>query len=895
MAVTIVILLQTEVAPISKSNSSIRKPFASNSAFNALLKTLEEPPSFVVFILCTTEPQKIIPTILSRVQRFDFSKVTKEDLVANMRRVLDHEGIGYQEEALKAIASLSDGGVRDSLSLLDQLVSYAENKITIDDVDNLFGLLSIKDELRLVSLIESRKTDECLHLVREKYAQGMDILRLHDDLITIFKDLAIYQATRDESLLTKLAATDCESLSMPLRILRKDIDALLSARREYRHSESLLSNLELAILALTDDSPSETATFQKVETSPAPKAEKEKAEAEKAAQEGKGKEGDNKAKTPARTTTNAKGTANAKTPNPKFKGYSGEVTLFPDSMVEVLHNQKSRKIRVTAVDTAGRRYPIKYKRLSNNKIRILNLDSVKLRVNVMAKPKLEEKPWFPYLQGATRFLMMVRNVSVSYRNTYAMSLPGFLPNVGDMLGQRTGGGMMSPGLDFAFGMTGDSYIDKANERGWLLNNDSISTPATTNAMEDLQIKAVLEPIPDLKIDLNASRTMNSNKSIQYMYAGMPTTQSGSFTMTTISIKSAFESRGDASNGYSSKTFTRFQQYLNTFQRRVEARYANATYPAATGLQGKFDPANGTVNKYSADVMIPAFLAAYTGGSDINSPLDIFPSLARMLPNWTVSYKGLGYLPWIRDHFKSVTLNHSYKSVYSVGSYNTYSSWMEYMGDLGFIQNTTDNSIVPSSMYDISSVSINEAFSPLAGLDMTLNNNMTFKVEYRKTRVLTLSMTAAQLNEACSNDFVIGWGYKINDFKLSSLFGGRRARRAARARNNNQNNTNTPNARNNNRSNQSKNSRAISHDLNLRFDFSFRNQDAITRNIQTSLSEATSGNKAVKASFSADYTMSRYVTLSLYYDRQRNQPLLSSNAYPTITQDFGFSLRFSLTR
>ena len=453
---------------------------------------------------------------------------------------------------------------------------------------------------------------------------------------------------------------------------------------------------------------------------------------------------------------------------------------------------------------------------------------------------------------------------------------------------------MQPGLDFAFGLTGESYIDKANERGWLLNNDSISTPATTNAMEDLQLKATLEPIPDLKIDLNASRTVNSNKSIQYMYAGMPTTQSGSFTMTTISIKSAFESRGDAGNGYSSKTFARFQQYLNTFQSRVEARYANATYPAATGLQGKFDPANGTVDKYSSDVMIPAFLAAYTGGGDINSPLDIFPSLARMLPNWTVSYKGLAYLPWIRDHFKSVTLNHSYKSIYSVGAYNTYSSWMEYMGDLGFIQNTTDNAIIPSSMYDISSVSINEAFSPLAGLDLTLNNNMTFKVEYRKTRVLTLSMTAAQLNEACSNDFVIGWGYKINDFKFSSLFGGRR-KKTGRGNNNKQ--TNAANNRNNTRKSgtSAKNSRVICHDLNLRFDFSFRNQDAITRNIQTSLSEATSGNKAIKASFSADYTMSRYVTLSLYYDRQRNQPLLSSNAYPTITQDFGFSLRFSLTR
>ena len=95
--------------------------------------------------------------------------------------------------------------------------------------------------------------------------------------------------------------------------------------------------------------------------------------------------------------------------------------------------------------------------------------------------------------------------------------------------------------------------------------------------------------------------------------------------------------------------------------------------------------------------------------------------------------------------------------------------MEYMGDMGFIQNTTDNAIVPSSMYDISSVSINESFSPLAGLDYTLNNNMTFKVEYRKTRVLTLSMTAAQLNESSSDDFVIGWGYKINDFKFSTHF------------------------------------------------------------------------------------------------------------------------------
>lgn len=623
--------------------------------------------------------------------------------------------------------------------------------------------------------------------------------------------------------------------------------------------------------------------------------EKAKAKAaEKKKKEEEEKEGKEEKEKEGKQADNAKGTANAKQSNTKFKGFAGEVALKADSTVNLSHNQKSKKIRVTAVDANGKRYPIKYKKIDQNTIRILNMDTLKLRVNVIALPKASEKPWYPYMQGATRFLMMVRNVSVSYRNSYSMNLPGFMPDVGDMLGQQTGGGM-KPGLDFAFGFTGDSYIDKANERGWLLNNDSISTPATTNAMEDLQIKATLEPIPDLKIDLNASRTVNKNKSIQYMYAGAPTTQSGSFTMTTISIKSAFENRGNAENGYKSKTFERFQSYLNTFQKRVEARYANTYYPEATGLQGKFNPENGTVDKYSSDVMIPAFLAAYTGGNEIKSPLDIFPAVTRMLPNWSVSYKGLGYLPWIRDHFKSVTLNHSYKSIYSVGSYNTYSSWMEYMGGLGFVQNVTDNTIVPSSMYDISSVSINEAFSPLAGLDMTLNNNMTLKVEYRKTRVLTLSMTAAQLNEACSNDFVIGWGYKVNDFKFSTLFGGKRKK--TEKSNRNKKTATANNNRNNNRdskSNASKN-RTVSHDLNLRFDLSFRNQDAITRNIQTSLSEATSGNKAVKASFSADYTVSRYVTLSLYYDRQRNQPLLSSSAYPTITQDFGFNLRFSLTR
>ena len=532
---------------------------------------------------------------------------------------------------------------------------------------------------------------------------------------------------------------------------------------------------------------------------------------------------------------------------------------------------------------------------------------MKLRVNVVALPKLEDEKWYEWLQGGARALMMLRNVTISYRNTYALALPGFKPNVGDLLGQHKSPDGMTPGLDFAFGLVNDSYIDRAQERGWLINSEGLSTPATTNTTQDLQIKATLEPLPDLKIDLNANRTMNSSKSIQFMYEGSPTTQTGSFNMTTISIRTAFKSRGSAGNGYDSQTFRDFQDYLTIMQQRVQERYMGTLYPAATGMSGFFDPANGTVNPYSADVMVPAFLAAYTGHRASSTPLDIFPAITRMLPNWNLSYKGLSNLPWIRQHMKSLTLTHGYKSVYAVGSYNSYSSWIEYMNgsDMGYVMNATTGTYTPSSMYDISTVSINESFAPLVGLNATLNNNMTLKLEYRKTRVLTLSMTSSQINEATSDDIVFGWGYKINDFKFSSLWGGKSKSQKEAAKNAKKKGKNAKDSKESEKpvSNNSKTSKSSSssgknnfaHSVNMRFDFSYRSQDAITRNIQTSLSEATSGNRAIKTSCAIDYTMSRYVTLSLYYDRQRNQPLLSSSAYPTITQDFGFNLKFSLTR
>ena len=567
------------------------------------------------------------------------------------------------------------------------------------------------------------------------------------------------------------------------------------------------------------------------------------------------------------------------------KAFEKEITLLPDTSFNIRHGKNSKRLIVSAKTADGKLFPIKYKKVDNNQIKLISkVDSAqKIKISVLAKEPLEEKSWYKTWQTVARLAMMVRNVSFNYRSSYQLTLPGFTPSIGDAFGQKKVGSM-APGLDFAFGLVDDDYIGKARENDWLLRNDSVATPATTSKTENLQLRMTLEPVKDLKIDLSAVRTQTTQKSIQYMYEGTPTTQSGSFQMSTISLSTAFEGMGDANSGYRSKTFEKFVNSLAGYRDRVEAQYAGTVYPAGSALGGgKFDASRTPVNQYSGDVMIPAFLNAYTsmGGNS----LSLFPALSRLLPNWTVRYSGLGKLPWFRDHFKSVNINHSYKSIFAVGSYNSYSTYQEYMNGLGFINDASTGNPSPSSMFNISQVSINEAFSPLLGMDVTFNNNMTLKGEYRQTRVLNLSMTSVQLNEALSKDWVIGMGYRINNFSLFE--GGARKLKAKTGAGNKKDNRNA--------SSNSQQMRGTNHDLNLRLDFSFRKQAAIVRDIATMTSSASSGNNALKLSFSADYTFSKLLTMSFYYDRQTNTPLLSSSSYPTTTQDFGLSIKFSLTR
>ena len=550
----------------------------------------------------------------------------------------------------------------------------------------------------------------------------------------------------------------------------------------------------------------------------------------------------------------------------KGKRFEKEVVLTPGKNV-IVHGLGTNNPQILAVTMDGKPAKVRIRKLGSDSISVKAKDTLKIAIRIVKDPDTPERSSMSGIRDGVdlgvRTLMMIRNVSVTYRNDYSMSLPGFMPK-SQMLGQNRAAGLLAPGLDFAFGLTGDDYLYKAIDNGWLLTGDSIAHMASSNTTEDLQIKMSIEPISDIRIDASASWNRNGSNSIQYMYAGMPTSRGGSFSMTTVTIGSAFE-RHSASNNYHSRSFDSFISSLPTVRNRIEAQYAGARYPAGSSRAGDlYDPANGGVDMYSSDVLIPAFLAAYTGRDAGKAKLDILPGMLSMLPNWSLTYSGLSKLPFFKKHFKSFNLTHAYKSVYSVGSFNTYNSYMEYMNGRGFIEDVTGGSPVPSTMFNIGSVSINESFAPLAGVNMTFMNDITARLEFRKTRILTLSTTAVQIVESTSQDITAGAGYKIRGLKLLGAQPGT--------------------GRN-----------SISNDLNLSADFSLRNQNALCRNIREQVTQGTSGNRAVKLSFQADYTYSRMLTLNFYYDYQSNFPLVSTASYPTSTHDAGMTLKFTLTR
>ncbi|MBW0934356.1 MULTISPECIES: DNA polymerase III subunit gamma/tau [Priestia] len=237
----------------------------SIGAFNALLKTLEEPPAHVIFILATTEPHKIPLTIISRCQRFDFKRISPEDIVYRMKEVLGSEELEVSEDALYEIAKASEGGMRDALSLLDQAISYSTEKVSLEDVLSITGAVSQAFIVKIVQAIFNENIVEALDSVESLIKNGKDPARFVEDLIFYYRDVLLYQASEENAYLLEKAAVNEEfkelSSKMDSAFIYKVIAELNQTQQEMKWSNHPRVLLEVALVKLAQSSTNQEDTL----------------------------------------------------------------------------------------------------------------------------------------------------------------------------------------------------------------------------------------------------------------------------------------------------------------------------------------------------------------------------------------------------------------------------------------------------------------------------------------------------------------------------------------------------------------------------------------------------------------------------------------------------------
>ena len=555
----------------------------------------------------------------------------------------------------------------------------------------------------------------------------------------------------------------------------------------------------------------------------------------------------------------------------RSKTYNETVTLVAGEAKEINHRLGSEMVEVLAETESGKPVKVKVQSSTSTQVTVVakkDMENVKLTIKTIDQNQRSaaEKA----MDMAAYFGTMLRKVQVTYRNTNSLTLPGFAPQAGFM-GQTRFDDLYAPGFDFAFGFFQDDFVDKAKEQGWLSTDTTVVQPASRTMTHDFDLKVSLEPFPGFKIQLNGKRYAAQSSSIIYSYDQLQENMTGSFNITQVAIATAFHKIGKADDNFASATFHQFLDNRDLITNRVQSQYEDIHYPNAgfipTELRGTlYNRSLGAINHNSADVLVPAFLAAYTGRDANQVSLNPFLGLLSILPNWSVTFDGLGKLPWMRDHFKSVNITHAYTCKYAISSYSSFSTWVPAATldnkQLGFIRNIETDNPIPSSAYDISSVNLSETFSPLIGVNMTMKNSLSAKVEYRKQRNVSLNVNSVQITEGHTNEFVIGAGYTVKDLSF-----------VAKSRDG---------------------QKKVSNDLKINLDISYKDIKTLLRKVEEDITQASSGNKVFGIKLSADYVLSQKINLQLFYDHQGTTPLISSS-YPIKADNVGINIKLMLTR
>ncbi len=537
-------------------------------------------------------------------------------------------------------------------------------------------------------------------------------------------------------------------------------------------------------------------------------------------------------------------------------------------------------IKVIVKNASGKVIQGETRVINENRVSFTSEEDLKgATVLVTGRREIKDDLALKIAQYSVRTLMSVKSISLSYSSSDGTVLPGFMPEPG-FLGSgsynpdpaRFGqiASSTAPGIPFLFGWQDKDFARKAAEKGWVSNDTTLNSPFIMNHNETFSVSANIEPLPFLRIDLNASRSYSENRSEFYNYnpetsafAAQNKTIRGNFTMSVNTWKTAFSKMGEADIQVSDVFQTMMDNRIIIANRLAAGRIPNVAEnynPQENNPETGFPTGYGST---SQQVLIPAFIAAYTGQEASKVSLSPFPSIKHMRPNWRITYDGIvSKIKGLNKVIKTLNFNHSYRSTYNVGSFISNLSYDDsFYGDgFSYVMNELNNDFV--NRFDINSVSINEQFSPLINMDVTWVNDLTTRVEIKRSRNLTLNFANNQLTEVLSNEYIFGVGYRFQRMDL-----------IIKTRNS---------------------QKAYSNDLNIRADVSFRKNKTLLRKLVEGDDQLTAGQNAVTIKTTADYMLSDRFQLRVFYDKVINKPF-TSLAFPTSNTNFGMSFRFTLAQ
>ncbi len=455
------------------------------------------------------------------------------------------------------------------------------------------------------------------------------------------------------------------------------------------------------------------------------------------------------------------------------------------------------------------------------------------------------------LDNSLRIITMLKNVTFSYTEGNGISLPGFV-NTPVYFGNDPN--LNSPGWDYVFGAQND-IVKQAQIKNWITKDSLFNSPYMVKYNQNMNVRASLEPFKDFKIEITANRTYTENKSAFIKaddmgnYSEFSPQTTGTFSITFFALNTAFITDN---KDYSNDNFNNLKDYRLIIANRlagINGRYSNGTDPL-TGFPDGYGPT-------SQDVLIPAFIAAYSGKSPDKVGLTAFPAIP--MPNWRLTYNGLAKLDWFKDIFQTLSVSHAYNNNFAVGSFTTN---IRYTPGEDGLQKVRDalNNFTPQK--EIAQVSINEQFAPLLNFDMALKNSLLAKAEVKKSRNLALTFSNGQLTELSSTEYIFGLGYRIKDIELTFNFSGV--------------------------------TRKVKSDLNIKADVSIRENKTILRKLIENVDQISAGQRVISINVSADYQLSSKFTIRAFYDQVLNKPFVS-NQFPNSNINSGISVRFTLAQ